>query len=332
MGLVALVAHNGYSSDAGAGVEAQAITDRITPAGLALIDDLTAAAQRTTLGIDKAVSLLGATACVGNPNYPAASKGDAYLVSSAGKIGGGAGTVVDVGDWFVASADNAGGTQVAVGASWFVLQANLVGAVLAANNLSELADKPTARTNLGLGALAVLASIATGQLDNAAVTYAKFQNVSATDKLLGRSTAGAGSVEEITCTAAGRALLDDADAAAQRATLGLGTAATQAAGAFDAAGAASAAVAGLTLRVIASGLNVSVPTAANTTIGTYTRNANEKITVLMFLKDDTAQAWHSEVIIFYSLVRTTNPQEFVLKMQNVSGVNQHADWLILGAV
>lgn len=49
--------------------------------------------------------------------------------------------------------------------------------------------------------------------------YAKLQNVSATDKLLGRSTAGAGDVEEIPCTAAGRALIDDADAAAQRTTL-----------------------------------------------------------------------------------------------------------------
>jgi hypothetical protein len=54
------------------------------------------------------------------------------------------------------------------------------------------------------------------------VTYAKMQDVSATDRLLGRSTAGAGDVEEIACTTAGRALLDDADAAAQRATLGVG--------------------------------------------------------------------------------------------------------------
>ena len=50
--------------------------------------------------------------------------------------------------------------------------------------------------------------------------------VSATDRILGRSTAGAGTIEEITCTAAGRAILDDADAAAQRTTLGLGTLAT----------------------------------------------------------------------------------------------------------
>lgn len=45
--------------------------------------------------------------------------------------------------------------------------------------------------------------------------------VSATDRLLGRSTSGAGAHEEITCTAAGRAILDDADAAAQRTTLGV---------------------------------------------------------------------------------------------------------------
>ncbi len=70
------------------------------------------------------------------------------------------------------------------------------------------------------GDITVSASGATWTIDAAAVTYAKIQNVSATDKILGRSTAGAGSVEEITCTAAGRALLDDADAAAQRTTLG----------------------------------------------------------------------------------------------------------------
>ena len=69
----------------------------------------------------------------------------------------------------------------------------------------------------------VTASAGSGTLTiaNDAVTYAKMQNVSATDKLLGRSTAGAGDVEEIACTAAGRALLDDVDASAQRTTLGL---------------------------------------------------------------------------------------------------------------
>lgn len=64
-------------------------------------------------------------------------------------------------------------------------------------------------------------AVTTAKINNDAVTYAKIQNVSATDKLLGRSTAGAGDVEEIACTAAGRALLDDANAAAQAATLSL---------------------------------------------------------------------------------------------------------------
>jgi hypothetical protein len=54
-------------------------------------------------------------------------------------------------------------------------------------------------------------------------------NVSATDKLLGRSSAGAGAVEEVTCTAFARTLLDDATAAAAATTLGLGTMATEAA-------------------------------------------------------------------------------------------------------
>ena len=70
-------------------------------------------------------------------------------------------------------------------------------------------------------------AVETVKIADDAVTYAKIQNVTATDRLLGRSTAGAGVVEEITCTSAGRALLDDADAAAQRTTLGLGTLATQ---------------------------------------------------------------------------------------------------------
>lgn len=70
-------------------------------------------------------------------------------------------------------------------------------------------------------------SVQTAEIDNDAVTYAKMQNVSATDKVLGRSTAGAGDVEEIACTSAGRALIDDADASAQRTTLGLGNIAVE---------------------------------------------------------------------------------------------------------
>ena len=60
----------------------------------------------------------------------------------------------------------------------------------------------------------------TWTIDNDVVTYAKMQNVSATDKLLGRSTAGSGDVEEIACTAAARTVLDDATVVDMRTTLG----------------------------------------------------------------------------------------------------------------
>lgn len=54
-----------------------------------------------------------------------------------------------------------------------------------------------------------------------AITYAKMQNVSATDKLLGRASSGVGDVEEIACTSFARSLLDDGNAATARSTLGV---------------------------------------------------------------------------------------------------------------
>lgn len=93
--------------------------------------------------------------------------------------------------------------------------ANLTSGQLIVGNTSNV---PTAVTMSGDATLANTGALT---IADDAVTYAKIQDVSATDKILGRSTAGAGVVEEISCTSAGRALLDDADASAQRTTLGL---------------------------------------------------------------------------------------------------------------
>jgi hypothetical protein len=76
-------------------------------------------------------------------------------------------------------------------------------------------------SNAGVTAIAAGVVVNADVSASAAIAFSKLANVSATDRLLGRSTAGAGAIEEITCTAAGRALIDDADAAAQRTTLGV---------------------------------------------------------------------------------------------------------------
>lgn len=117
------------------------------------------------------------------------------------------------------------GTQIASAAvsTAQLADAGVTTAKLANGSITAVKIAADAITSDQIGAGAV----GTSELAANAVTYAKLQNTSSTNVLLGRSTAGAGTVEEITCTAAGRALLDDADASAQRNTLGLGTLATQ---------------------------------------------------------------------------------------------------------
>ena len=149
-----------------------------------------------------------------NPNYPAASTGDLYYVSVAGKVGGASGKDVAVGDAVIAKADNAGGDEAAVGTSWFVLEKNLNGALLSANNLSDVANASTARTNLGLAiGTNVQAQDATLQSLSALGTAA--------DKIA--YTTAIDTWAETALTAFARTLLDDLTQAAAQTTLGLGT-------------------------------------------------------------------------------------------------------------
>jgi hypothetical protein len=91
------------------------------------------------------LDLKGDTDCSTNPNYPSALKGDAYYVTVAGKIGGASGKTVEVGDVYVAKADNAGGTEASVGTSWFVLNQNLSGVALTSSTLAQFASTTSAQ-------------------------------------------------------------------------------------------------------------------------------------------------------------------------------------------
>lgn len=104
----------------------------------------TAAGARTNLGITGFLVFRGSIDCSANPNYPAASQGDFYVVSVAGKIGGASGISVTAGDNAYAIADNAGGTQAAVGADWTVVAASGSYATAGANsNITSLSGLTT---------------------------------------------------------------------------------------------------------------------------------------------------------------------------------------------
>jgi len=77
--------------------------------------------NNAVLGVMRIVGAIDAST---NPNYPAALKGDAYYISVDGKVGGALGVDVHIGDYIFAIADNAGGTQAAVGTDWIILETN----------------------------------------------------------------------------------------------------------------------------------------------------------------------------------------------------------------
>ena len=102
--------------------------------------------------------------------------------------------------------------QLYTGSIWTAAYISGSGYLAAANNLSELTNKVTARSNLGL---VIGTDVQAYDAELAAIAGL----TSAADK--GIQFTGAGTAATYTLTTAGKALLDDADAAAQRTTLGV---------------------------------------------------------------------------------------------------------------
>jgi len=91
--------------------------------------------------------------------------------------------------------------------------------------VTQTANKLFGGPASGAGAVPTFRDIVNADIPSTTITAGKL-SATATNILFGRSTGGAGAGEEIACTAAGRALLDDAAVADQRTTLGLGPAAS----------------------------------------------------------------------------------------------------------
>ena len=114
--------------------------------------------------------------------------------------------------------------------------ANLTGPVTSVGNATAIANGAISNAMLANGAVANLSGTNTG--DQSLAAYLTSATASSTYQPLDSDLT---SIAALVTTTAGRALLDDADAAAQRTTLGLGTLATQSATITDYLTTASAA-------------------------------------------------------------------------------------------
>lgn len=246
----------------------------ITTAGKALLDDADAAAQRSTLGLGTLATQNGTFSGTSSGT----NTGDQNLFSTIAVSG-----QSDV------VADSTSDTLTLAAGSNIVITTNA--------GTDTITISGTGGGTIGdadYGDITVSSSGTVMTIDNDVVTYAKIQNVSATDKLLGRVTAGAGDIEEITCTDFAQSLLDDADSTAARTTLGLGTLATQS-GTFS--GTSSGTNTGdqtitLTGDVTGSGTGSFAATIANDAV-TYAKLQNISATDRL-LGRDTAAAGNAE--------------------------------------
>lgn len=157
------------------------------------------------------------------------------------------------------------------------------------------------------------------------------------DSLLGAVTAG--NVVEVTCTSAGRALLDDADASAQRTTLGLGTIATQNSNAVSITGGTIVANAsGVSIRdadasnvmTIAVGSNLTANTTLTLTTGASSNRTldisatNVTVSVAGAALIDDADASAQRTTLGLGTVATQNANNVSITGGSITGITDLA--------
>ena len=225
------------------------------------------------------------------------------------------------------------------------IQTQLGTKLTASNNLSDVSSTSSARTNLGL---AIGTNVQAYDAELAAIAGL----TSAADK--GIQFTGSGTAGTYDLTTAGKALLDDVDASAQRTTLGLGTIATQNAnnvaltggtitGLGDPSSTSDAAtknyvdtlVAGLRTRVIAR-----VASTANVAIATALENGDtlDGVTLVtgnrVLLKDQSTASQNGLYIVVASGAASRDPEfdiisEIAGQLILVSEGSTHADDIFL---
>lgn len=79
--------------------------------------------------------------CSTNPNYPPTEKGEGYVVTVAGKIGGASGIEVRVGAEIRCKETNSGGTHAAVGDKFYILESDLDQATESVPGFAKLATQ-----------------------------------------------------------------------------------------------------------------------------------------------------------------------------------------------
>ncbi len=134
-----------------------------------------------------------------NPNYPAGSVGDLYIVNVGGRVGGASGKEVENGDWIICKVASAAGNEATVGANWNAVQNNLGAATETTVGYSRKAS--TAEATAGTSDVGFMTPLKTQQkLDATAVKWDVAQALTAPQQAQARTNIGAAAATSIAGT------------------------------------------------------------------------------------------------------------------------------------